>query len=152
MIGALRWITYINVNSFFLSAVFFRVCLTFYFVLASEIRIRIGHGKRISYPPWFMLDSRSARNRIRKRIARQSSLHHGWICTWATLRRRRALYSIGVWIQLFKLMDGMLSTSSCIVIQGLLTPNPELRNHHRLHCRILVRSIDLLRVQHHARH
>jgi ATP-binding cassette subfamily G (WHITE) protein 2 (SNQ2) len=36
MISALRWITYINVNFIFLSSFLLRVCLTFYFILASE--------------------------------------------------------------------------------------------------------------------
>ncbi len=81
MIGALKWITYINVSSPIMTE-----CLADSLHVASSLRIRSLGFKRVSYVEWNVFLVGASRAWVWECVPGKSSLHYCWLCAWSTER------------------------------------------------------------------
>ena len=75
MIGALRWITYINVSEVESSLRIFALISVMFRHAALALRLRVYDGQRVPYDPCRVLIARASRPCIREHHAREPGLH-----------------------------------------------------------------------------
>ncbi len=105
MIGALRWITYINVRPFSFH-IFALVNFVDAFLLASTVRFRGDSGQRVPHFGWTVCHPCSVGPWLRRRIYHKPSVYGSSLRSWSSDGKRQSIHCSFVWLFLWSLVEG----------------------------------------------
>ena len=104
MIGALRWISYINVGSSICSPCNYSNFLT----LANPLCIRQSHDQRVPHLGWDLFHTRAIWARICRGLTEQPSVYRRWVTARPEHSGRKCLCCPLIQLLLHELVEGKL--------------------------------------------